>query len=85
MKVRCSNGLTVSAYAGNFNHRIPAEIYLPAVDCDKAILVHLKHEDKLIDNTEACLQVSLPYPLCVLHVFVCTVKCMQCIKYPRAS
>lgn len=33
----------------------------PQIDCDKAIVVHLKHDEKLADNSEACFQCALLY------------------------
>ncbi|CAI5466189.1 unnamed protein product [Closterium sp. Yama58-4] len=61
MKVRCSQGLSVSDYYGNFHRRIPAEIYLPAMDSDKAIMATVKHEEKLAENSEACFQCAILY------------------------
>ncbi|GJP53569.1 hypothetical protein CLOM_g12724 [Closterium sp. NIES-68] len=61
MKVRCSQGLSVSDYYGNFHRRIPAEIYLPAMDSDKAIMTTVKHEEKLAENSEACFQCAILY------------------------
>eukprot|EP00271_Cylindrocystis_brebissonii_P012807 TRINITY_DN3230_c0_g1_i1.p1 TRINITY_DN3230_c0_g1~~TRINITY_DN3230_c0_g1_i1.p1 ORF type:complete len:1229 (+),score=266.22 TRINITY_DN3230_c0_g1_i1:375-4061(+) len=61
MKVRCSTGLTVGDYFGNFHRRLPAEIYLPSLDCDKTIMVSFHHDEKLPDNSEACFQSALLY------------------------
>ncbi|CAI5521297.1 unnamed protein product [Closterium sp. Naga37s-1] len=61
MKVRCSQGLSVSDYFGNFHRRIPAEIYLPAMDSDKAIMATVKHDEKLAENSEACFQCAILY------------------------
>uniref|UniRef100_A0A5B7A0D0 Uncharacterized protein n=1 Tax=Davidia involucrata TaxID=16924 RepID=A0A5B7A0D0_DAVIN len=47
MRVRCSQGLQVQEYSGNFCKRIPTDVDLPAIDCDKTIMVTLKHDDKL--------------------------------------
>ncbi|KAI3775586.1 hypothetical protein L1987_50165 [Smallanthus sonchifolius] len=55
MRVRCSQGLQVQEYSGNFCKRIPTDVDLPAVDCDKSIMVTLKHDDKLPDGTESDL------------------------------
>lgn len=61
MKVRCSAGLAVHEYTGNYHRRNPHEIYVPLMDCDKAIMVTFKHDDKLQDNSEACFQCALLY------------------------
>ncbi|XP_076955406.1 protein transport protein SEC24 B-like [Bidens hawaiensis] len=56
MRVRCSQGLQVQEYSGNFCKRIPTDVDLPAIDCDKSIMVTLKHDDKLQDGTECSFQ-----------------------------
>ncbi|KAI7725657.1 hypothetical protein M8C21_001682, partial [Ambrosia artemisiifolia] len=54
-------GLQVQEYSGNFCKRIPTDVDLPAVDCDKSIMVTLKHDDKLPDGTECSFQCALLY------------------------
>ncbi|KAK9672722.1 hypothetical protein RND81_12G119900 [Saponaria officinalis] len=61
MRVRCSQGLQVQEYAGNFCKRIPTDVDLPAVDCDKTIMVNLKHDDKLQESTECSFQCAILY------------------------
>nr|KAJ0207773.1 hypothetical protein LSAT_V11C500280400 [Lactuca sativa] len=61
MRVRCSQGLQVQEYSGNFCKRIPTDVDLPAVDCDKSLMVTLKHDDKLTDGTECSFQCALLY------------------------
>ncbi|KAJ4872629.1 Protein transport protein Sec24-like [Raphanus sativus] len=61
MRVRCSQGIQVQEYSGNFCKRIPTDIDLPAIDCDKAIMVTLKHDDKLQDGAECSFQCALLY------------------------
>ncbi|KAJ9547905.1 hypothetical protein OSB04_020448 [Centaurea solstitialis] len=61
MRVRCSQGLQVQDYSGNFCKRIPTDVDLPAIDCDKSIMVTLKHDDKLQDGTECSFQCALLY------------------------
>ncbi|KAK3254205.1 hypothetical protein CYMTET_36578, partial [Cymbomonas tetramitiformis] len=61
MRVRCSHGLSVSNYSGAFCKRTPTDLDLPVVDCNKAFLVTLKHDDKLTDGGEACVQCALLY------------------------
>ncbi|KVI12187.1 Gelsolin domain-containing protein [Cynara cardunculus var. scolymus] len=61
MRVRSSQGLQVQEYSGNFCKRIPTDVDLPAIDCDKSIMVTLKHDDKLQDGTECSFQCALLY------------------------
>uniref|UniRef100_A0A1J3HXG5 Protein transport protein Sec24-like n=6 Tax=Noccaea caerulescens TaxID=107243 RepID=A0A1J3HXG5_NOCCA len=61
MRVRCSQGIQVQDYSGNFCKRIPTDIDLPAIDCDKAVMVTLKHDDKLQDGAECAFQCALLY------------------------
>ncbi|XAR67803.1 hypothetical protein NMG60_11002716 [Bertholletia excelsa] len=61
MRVRCSQGIQVQDYSGNFCKRIPTDIDLPAIDCDKTIMVTLKHDDKLQDGSECAFQCALLY------------------------
>ncbi|KAL0290379.1 UNVERIFIED_CONTAM: protein transport protein Sec24-like CEF [Sesamum calycinum] len=61
MRVRCSQGIQVQEYSGNFCRRIPTDVDLPAIDCDKTIMVSLKHDDKLQEGTECAFQCALLY------------------------
>lgn len=54
-------GLQVADYSGSFCRRIPTDVDLPAVDCDKALLVTLRHEEKLPETSEAAFQCALLY------------------------
>nr|CAB3491537.1 unnamed protein product [Digitaria exilis] len=67
MRVRCSQGLQVQDYFGNFCKRVPTDIDLPAIDCDKTVMVTFKHDDKLQENTECGFQADddslIPSPL----------------------
>ncbi|KAG6773338.1 hypothetical protein POTOM_020608 [Populus tomentosa] len=56
MRVRCSQGIQIQEYHGNFCKRIPTDIDLAVIDCDKTIMVTLKHDDKLQDGTECAFQ-----------------------------
>jgi len=59
MRVRCSAGLDVANYNGHF-YRMPTnptDVYLPAVDADKALLAHIVHTEKLSPGSECYLQV----------------------------
>ncbi|XP_051115732.1 protein transport protein Sec24-like At4g32640 [Andrographis paniculata] len=61
MRVRCSQGIQVQEYSGNFCKRIPTDVDLPAIDCDKTIMVTLKHDDKLAEGSECAFQCALLY------------------------
>ncbi|KAL2612677.1 hypothetical protein R1flu_024369 [Riccia fluitans] len=61
MRVRCSQGLQVQEYYGNFCKRIPTDVDLPAIDSDKTIMVTFKHDDKFQDGSECCFQCALLY------------------------
>eukprot|EP00898_Chlorokybus_atmophyticus_P000326 jgi/Chlat1/1294/Chrsp118S01733 len=61
MRVRCSSGLSVVEYMGNYCKRNAIDVDLPAVDCDKTFTVTFKHDDKLSEHQEVCLQCALLY------------------------
>ncbi|XP_004497168.1 protein transport protein SEC24 C-like [Cicer arietinum] len=61
MRVRCSQGIQVQEYYGNFCKRIPTDVDLPGIDCDKTFMVTLKHDDKLQDGSECAFQCALLY------------------------
>ncbi|KAH1190561.1 Protein transport protein Sec24-like [Glycine max] len=61
MRVRCSQGIQVQEYYGNFCKRIPTDVDLPGIDCDKTFMVTLKHDDKLQDGSECAIQCALLY------------------------
>ncbi|KAB5556342.1 hypothetical protein DKX38_007251 [Salix brachista] len=61
MRVRCSQGIQIQEYHGNFCKRIPTDIDLAVIDCDKTIMITLKHEDKLQDGSECAFQCALLY------------------------
>ncbi|KAJ5551158.1 Sec23/Sec24 beta-sandwich [Penicillium sp. DV-2018c] len=62
MKVRCSNGLQVSAYHGNFvQHTMGADLEIAGVDADKAISVLFSYDGKLDPKLDAHFQAALLY------------------------
>ncbi|KAK6288783.1 hypothetical protein POUND7_000324 [Theobroma cacao] len=61
MRVRCSQGIEVKEYHGNFCKRVPTDVDLPGIDSDKTIMVTLKHDDKLQDGSECTFQCALLY------------------------
>uniref|UniRef100_A0A7S0RS66 COP-II coat subunit n=1 Tax=Chlamydomonas leiostraca TaxID=1034604 RepID=A0A7S0RS66_9CHLO len=63
MRLRASQGLDVTSYSGHF-YRMPSnptDVYLPAIDADKAILAHITHTEKLAPGAECYLQAALLY------------------------
>nr|CAD1818545.1 unnamed protein product [Ananas comosus var. bracteatus] len=61
MRVRCSQGLQVQEYSGNFCKRVPTDIDLPGIDSDKTIMVTFKHDDKFQEGSECAFQCALLY------------------------
>lgn len=62
MKVRCSNGLQVSSYHGNFlQHNFGADLELGSVDADKALGVMFSYDGKLDSKLDAHFQCALLY------------------------
>lgn len=62
MKVRCSNGLQVSNYHGNFlQHTFGADLEIAGVDADKAIGVLFSYDGKLDPKLDAHFQAALLY------------------------
>ncbi|KAM6478740.1 COPII component protein [Trichoderma sp. SZMC 28011] len=62
MKVRCSNGLQVSAYHGNFiQHTFGADLEIGVIDADKALGVSFSYDGKLDPKLDAHFQTALLY------------------------
>lgn len=62
MKVRCSNGLQVSAYHGSFlQHTFGADLEIGSVDADKALGVLFSYDGKLEPKLDAHFQAALLY------------------------
>ncbi|KAB5518733.1 hypothetical protein GE09DRAFT_510725 [Coniochaeta sp. 2T2.1] len=62
MKVRCSNGLQVTAYHGNFiHHTFGADLEIGVVDADKALGVTFGYDGKLDSKLDAHFQSALLY------------------------
>ncbi|KAF2835072.1 Sec23/Sec24 family protein-like protein [Patellaria atrata CBS 101060] len=62
MKVRCSNGLQVSAYHGNFfHHTFGADLEFGVIDADKAVGVMFSYDGKLDPKLDAHFQSALLY------------------------
>jgi protein transport protein SEC24 len=62
MKVRCSNGLQVSSYHGNFlQHTFGADIEIGTIDADKAMGIIFSYDGKLDTKLDAHFQAALLY------------------------
>jgi len=62
MKVRCSNGLQISAYHGNFiQHTFGADLEIGVIDADKAVGVSFSYDGKLDSKLDAHFQAALLY------------------------
>ncbi|KAL2258436.1 hypothetical protein VTK26DRAFT_8266 [Humicola hyalothermophila] len=62
MKVRCSTGLQVAAYHGNFvQHTFGADLEIGVTDADKAISVAFSYDGKLDSKLDAHFQAALLY------------------------
>lgn len=62
MKVRCSNGLQVASYHGNFlHHTFGADLEIGSVDADKAFGVLFSYDGKLDPKLDAHFQAALLY------------------------
>ncbi|KFX94978.1 hypothetical protein O988_06055 [Pseudogymnoascus sp. VKM F-3808] len=62
MKVRCSNGLQVASYHGNFiHHTFGADVELGVIDADKAMGVLFSYDGKLDSKLDAHFQSALLY------------------------
>lgn len=62
MKVRCSNGLQVSSYHGNFlQHNFGADLEFGVIDADKSVGVMFSYDGKLDAKLDAHFQCALLY------------------------
>ena len=62
MKVRCSNGLQVSSYHGNFlQHNFGADLEFGIIDSDKSVGVMFSYDGKLDAKLDAHFQCALLY------------------------
>lgn len=62
LKVRCSNGLQVASYHGNFTqHTFGADVELGVIDADKAMGVLFSYDGKLDSKLDAHFQSALLY------------------------
>ena len=57
MRVRASTGLRPTGFHGAFHMSNTTDIELGNIDCDKALAVEIKHDDKLREDDIAFFQV----------------------------
>ncbi len=61
-KMRTSRGLTIADYNGNCRVTSSHDIEFTSVDCDKAVAVNIKYDDKLDEKTDSIVQFAMLYP-----------------------
>uniref|UniRef100_A0A8C4R113 SEC24 homolog C, COPII coat complex component n=1 Tax=Eptatretus burgeri TaxID=7764 RepID=A0A8C4R113_EPTBU len=61
MRVRTSTGIRAVEFFGSFLMSNTTDVELASIDCDKAITVEMKHDDKLAEESGALLQCALLY------------------------
>ncbi|XP_041075978.1 protein transport protein Sec24D-like isoform X2 [Polyodon spathula] len=61
MRVRTSTGFRATDFFGAIYMNNTTDVEMAAVDCDKAVTVEFKHDDKLSEDTGALMQCALLY------------------------
>lgn len=61
VRVRTSTGIRATDFLGAISMSNTTDVELAALDCDKAITVELKHDDKIDENQGAHLQIAVLY------------------------
>uniref|UniRef100_F6XHQ2 Protein transport protein Sec24C n=1 Tax=Ciona intestinalis TaxID=7719 RepID=F6XHQ2_CIOIN len=61
MRVRTSTGIRAVQFYGSLYMGNTTDVELAAIDCDKAIQVELKHDDKIAEEYGAYVQIALLY------------------------
>uniref|UniRef100_A0A8C5LN07 SEC24 homolog D, COPII coat complex component n=1 Tax=Leptobrachium leishanense TaxID=445787 RepID=A0A8C5LN07_9ANUR len=61
MRVRTSTGFRATDFFGAMFMNNTTDVEMAAVDCDKAVTVEFKHDDKLGEDTGALIQCALLY------------------------
>ncbi|XP_028285951.1 protein transport protein Sec24C isoform X1 [Parambassis ranga] len=64
MRVRTSTGIRATDFFGSFFMSNTTDVELAGLDCDKAITVEFKHDDKLSEETGALIQCAVLYTSC---------------------
>ncbi|CAH1795236.1 unnamed protein product [Owenia fusiformis] len=61
MRVRTSTGIRPTDFLGNFYMSNTTDIELAVIDCDKAVSLEIKHDDKLQESEGAFIQAAILY------------------------
>ncbi|XP_034049164.1 protein transport protein Sec24C isoform X2 [Thalassophryne amazonica] len=64
MRVRTSTGIRATDFFGSFFMSNTTDVELAGLDCDKAVTVEFKHDDKLSEETGALIQCAVLYTSC---------------------
>nr|XP_012217472.1 PREDICTED: protein transport protein Sec24C [Linepithema humile] len=64
MRVRTSTGVRATDFYGHYFMSNTTDMELASIDCDKAIGIEVKHDDKLTDDEGVYIQVALLYTSC---------------------
>lgn len=76
MRVRASTGLRPTGFYVSFMSKT-TDIELGKIDCDKAIAVEMKHDDKLRDDESAFFQVRTTHKALWRKSWVCSNTCSE--------
>jgi protein transport protein SEC24 len=61
MRLRCTNGMSLSAFHGNFFVRSVDLLSLPNINPDSGFAVQIKMEETLVHPGNVCFQAALLY------------------------
>ncbi|XP_014484007.1 PREDICTED: protein transport protein Sec24C isoform X2 [Dinoponera quadriceps] len=64
MRVRTSTGVRATDFHGHYFMSNTTDMELASIDCDKAIGIEVKHDDKLAEDEGVYVQVALLYTSC---------------------
>ncbi|CAH1990450.1 unnamed protein product [Acanthoscelides obtectus] len=64
MRVRTSTGVRPTDFYGHFYMSNTTDMELAAIDCDKAVGIEIKHDDKLTEEENVYVQAALLYTSC---------------------
>ncbi|XP_067008422.2 protein transport protein Sec24C [Anabrus simplex] len=64
MRVRTSTGVRATDFYGHFFMSNTTDMELASIDCDKAVAIEIKHDDKLTEEDGVYIQVALLYTSC---------------------
>nr|XP_031547330.1 protein transport protein Sec24D isoform X3 [Vicugna pacos] len=86
MRVRTSTGFRATDFFGGIYMNNTTDVEMAAIDCDKAVTVEFKHDDKLSEDSGALIQLILPDSMKVLPVYMnCLLKNCVLLGRPELS